>query len=100
MQDCGWIWPTRKHFLLGVFGENMTAIAVDYSTSGFAVAADSKAHWRAEESTEDVASRQGLMPAQKIFKIQNRRRVMAYALSGTAFSDDMRFSLIAKANPI
>jgi hypothetical protein len=75
----------------------MTAIAIDYSPFGFAVAADSKGHWCAEDGTEREASREPPPAVTKIFKIQNHRRVMAYALAGTAFSDDMKFSLIAKA---
>jgi hypothetical protein len=97
MQECGWIWPAREHFLSGVFGRSMTAIAVDYSTSGFAIAADGRGRWFAEDATEDVSAREQPPAVKKIFKIQNRHRVMAYALTGTGFSDDLKFSLIAKA---
>jgi hypothetical protein len=75
----------------------MTAIAVDYSTSGFAVAADGKARWVAEDDTDDVTARRDGLAAQKIFTIRDRRRMMAYALSGTAYSEDLRFSLVKEA---
>jgi len=74
----------------------MTAIAADYTTSGFAIAADGKRHSRPEIAGESSAQSKPSLHEQKVFKIQNPGRVIAYALSGTISSDDKKFNLIAK----
>ncbi|MGA7220021.1 MAG: hypothetical protein WBX38_17025 [Candidatus Sulfotelmatobacter sp.] len=71
----------------------MTAIAIPYTSSGFAIAADGRQQWEHEPS-RDAATRDAESDAvQKIFQIERIDATFAFTLSGDVASRDRSFDL-------
>jgi len=76
----------------------LSAIAAVYTSKfGFAIGADGRASLHDYDVATEAQKQMESEREQKVFEAQARRAVMAYAITGTAYSDDGSFSVIAES---
>jgi hypothetical protein len=88
--NAGPVWPRNNIFL----GLPVTAIAIAYVKSGFAIAADGRRRWADQTSVDEDAKQQESETQQKIFPAKFKGRDIAFALTGLVSSADKTFDLI------
>jgi len=74
----------------------MTAIAIPYTSSGFAIAADGRQQWEHQPSRDAATRDNESDAAQKIFPIERRDATFAFTVSGDVASRDRLFDLGAE----
>jgi hypothetical protein len=71
----------------------MTAIAIPYSSFGFAIAADGRQRWGHQPSRDALIRASESDEVQKIFPVERREAVFAYTVSGDVAGRDRSFDL-------
>ncbi len=71
----------------------MTAIAISYTSFGFAIAADGRQQWQHAATRHNAARGAESDEVQKIFQIQRRDATFAFTLSGDTANRDRSFDL-------
>lgn len=71
----------------------MTAIAISYTSFGFAIAADGRQQWQHAATRDNAARGAESDEVQKIFQIQRRDATFAFTLSGDTANRDRSFDL-------
>jgi hypothetical protein len=71
----------------------MTAIAIPYTSFGFAIAADGRQRWADQFTRDNLVRAAESDSVQKIFEIKRKDAAFAYTLSGDVASRDRSFDL-------
>ena len=76
----------------------MTALAIVYTSAGLVFAADGRARLRNDKATSKVATFQADTDSQqKIFKVEDEGRILAYSMSGKIANKDRSFYMVTEA---
>jgi hypothetical protein len=98
--NAGPIWPPESSLLAGLLGNDVTAIAVLYTVSGFVIAADGRGRWDDESTVDEVTRKQESDSEQKIFRATFKEREIGFALTGVVYNKGKTFNLIEEARRI